>query len=313
MARRRSSPVHGLLVVDKPSGPTSHDVVAWARRALGTRQVGHAGTLDPMATGVRVLAVGEGTKLVRWLTREDKAYRAELALGVETDTLDAEGQPVERAAVPPFDDADLARVAATWRGPQRQRPPAYSAIKVAGKAAHARARAGEAMELPTRDVTVHELRVERSGPGRLSIAVRASKGFFVRALGRDLARGLGTRGHLVALRRVASGPYRVEEAVDGEVLRAAAGGGNGAARDSVVGALHPLEAITRSLPAVHLTSAGAEDARHGRPLLATRGAAGSPGAERAPAVALLDPAGRLIAVGVGHEGGFRVLRGLRRA
>jgi len=154
-ALRYGSAQHGVLVVDKPSGPTSHDVVAWARRALRTRAVGHAGTLDPMATGVLVLAIGEATKLVPYLTLDEKEYELELVLGAETDTLDAQGQVVAQAPVPSLDEAHVRAVAARFLGPQQQRAPVYSAIKVDGVALHRRARRGDVVEAPLRDVTAH--------------------------------------------------------------------------------------------------------------------------------------------------------------
>lgn len=300
MARRPD--VHGVLVVDKPRGPTSHDVVQRVRRALRTRAVGHAGTLDPMASGVLVVAVGEATKLVRWLTADDKAYRATIALGAETDTLDAEGEVVETLAPPPL-DLDAARlVAAGFVGPQRQRPPAYSAIRVDGVRLHERARRGEEVTAPERDVIVHRLEVLRADASELELEVVCSKGFYVRSLARDLARALGTRGHLTALRRTRSGPFGLEGAVGAEALAAAAADGD--ARAALVDRLLDLVESCAGMPRVVLDGTGVEDARHGRRVRADA----RPPAGVEP-VALLDGAGELVAVARSEQDGLRVLRG----
>ena len=305
MARRNDADVHGVLVVDKPRGPTSHDVVALARRALGTRAVGHAGTLDPMATGVLVVAVGEATKLVRWLTEDAKSYRATVTLGAETDTLDAEGRIVERAAVP--SDLTRARVEAIanerFAGPIRQRPPAFSAIKVGGRSLHERARRGEAVEVPEREVTVHRLDVLAIEGDRLELELDVSKGFYVRSLARDLARALDTRGHLSALRRIRSGAFILEGALDGEVLAAAARGDD-AARDRVRSALIEPAGACSGMPRVVLDADGVRDARHGRPIRTASAVDEEP-------LALLDESGRLVAIGARREGRIQVLRGLR--
>jgi len=313
MARKKKGDVHGVLVVDKPKGPTSHDVVAWARRALGTRAVGHAGTLDPMATGVLVLAVGEGTKLVRWLTDDDKIYRATVSLGAETDSLDAEGEVVERAEVPPFTLEDARRAAEAFVGTITQRPPIFSAIKVDGEPLHARARRGEAVEAPERQVTVRRLEILAVRPDAIDLEVEASKGFYVRSLGSDLARAMGTRGHLVALRRVQSGPFGLDEAFDGEALARAADreAPDEAARAEARARLLELAAACRGMPRVTLDERGETDAAHGR-AIALRHASG---AEAVPdgcePVALLAPSGQLCAVGKRAGGALRVVRGVR--
>jgi tRNA pseudouridine55 synthase len=249
---RRGDRVHGLLLVDKPAGPTSHDVVAWARRALGTRAVGHTGTLDPAATGLLVLLVGEATKLAAYLVADDQRYDAVVALGAETDTLDAAGAIVATAPVPP--DLDEAAIRAALQGLLGRRPqvvPAYSAVKRDGRPLHERARRGEIADLPAREVTLHAAEVtglawrvdadgaavvptsgagERRSPGTpcaqdaarearpraLEVALRlhTGSGYFVRSLARDLGRALGTRGHLRSLRRIAAGRYALPGAGD---------------------------------------------------------------------------------------------------
>jgi tRNA pseudouridine55 synthase len=228
----------GVLVIDKPRGPTSHDVVRRLRRALGVRAIGHAGTLDPMATGVLVVAVGEATKLVPWLTAHDKGYEATVALGIETDTLDAEGAEVRRVAPSvALCEALAARDVETWpalraaledeRARTLQTPPAYSAIRTGGERAHARARRGERLELAPRPVVVHRLRVVDASaePPSLQVSLDVGKGYYVRALARDLAGALGTVGHLTALRRTRSGCFTLADAhaldAPAESLRAA--------------------------------------------------------------------------------------------
>ena len=254
MGRRRISSVHGLLVVDKPKGPTSHDVVGWARRALQTRTVGHAGTLDPMATGVLVLGVGEGTKLLRWLTADSKRYRATVRLGVETDSLDADGVVTGEQPITPLTEAEARDGLAARVGPQAQRPPAYSAVKVDGERAHRLARRGDAVELPPRDIVVHELSLTDLAWPDLSFEAHLSKGAYVRSLARDLANDWGTVGHLVALRRIASGAFTMSEAVSADALRAARDEPSDAAATLP---LLPLEAVRRAMPAAVLTADGA--------------------------------------------------------
>ena len=304
----------GVLVIDKPRGPTSHDVVARVRRALGERAVGHAGTLDPMATGVLVVAVGEATKLVPWLTAAHKCYEATVALGVETDSLDAEGRETRRADVPP---ATLEALAAS-RGPSvahalrdalaaerartTQVPPAFSAIQQGGERAYSKARRGEAVDLAPRGVQVHALDLLACGddhPPWLVVRVEVSKGYYVRALARDLAAALGTVGHLTALRRTRSGCFTLDEALPLETPP-----------DELAARVDPLERVAaRALPVARLSHAGARDASHGRAV--------RPEDLDAPAsgpCAWLDPEGRLLAVGeTDSEGRGRVLRGFARS
>ncbi len=298
-----------MLVFDKPRGPTSHDVVAMVRRALGTRAVGHAGTLDPMATGVLVVAVGEGTKLVRWLTADDKRYRASVLLGAETNTYDAEGEIVARAPVPPLELDDVRSIAARFVGPIRQRPPAFSAIKVDGRPLHERARKGEAVEAPERHVVVHRLDILSVAEGRIELEVEASKGFYVRSLGRDLAVALGTLGHLVALRRLESGAFGLDGALDGEVLARAARGEEDA-RAEVHAKLRPLADACAGMPRVALSARGVENARHGRPIDLEDARSLDEVASDAGPIALLDGEGALVAIGARAGDRIRVQRGI---
>ncbi len=206
----------GLLLVDKPRGPTSFDVVARVRRALQTRRVGHTGTLDPMATGLLPVLVGPATRLVPFLTEGDKAYEAVVRLGVGTDSLDADGEVVAvdpAEAVAAVDGAAFEAALASQRGPIAQRAPIFSAIKVDGERLYAKARRGEAVEAPVRSVEVHRLALLDASPPDYTVAVECSKGTYVRALARDVAAHLGLHAHLVALRRTGVGALSVEDAV----------------------------------------------------------------------------------------------------
>ena len=300
---------HGVLIVDKPAGPTSHDVVSRVRRALGTREVGHAGTLDPMATGVLVVAVGEATKLLAWLTDHSKVYETTVALGVATDTLDAVGRETARVALDPGLLEALASCGtrevhprleaalAAERARTAQVPPAYSAIQKDGVRAYALARRGQDVQLPPREVAVLSLVLTgcSAAPPSVSLAVEATRGYYVRALGRDLAAALGTVGHINALRRTRSGCFTVEEATPLD-----------APRELLATRLQALEDVAaRVLPVARLTQAGCVDARHGRPV--------RPGdiVARAPGIAAwFDPGGAIVAIGeTDQDGAGRVKRG----
>ncbi|MGI5217300.1 tRNA pseudouridine(55) synthase TruB [Nocardia sp. CA-290969] len=208
----------GVLIVDKPSGPTSHDIVARARKLLHTKKVGHAGTLDPMATGVLVLGVERATKLLGLLTLTTKAYTATIRLGCATTTDDAEGEILTTAAAGHVTDADIAREVAVLSGEIQQVPATVSAIKVGGERAYARHRAGEEVKLAARPVTVSRFEVlARRDIAELDlvdldVVVECSSGTYVRALARDLGAALGVGGHLTALRRTRVGPFTLEHA-----------------------------------------------------------------------------------------------------
>lgn len=226
MARKRStSGLDGLLLIDKPAGWTSHDVVARVRRLTGQPRAGHTGTLDPFATGLLVVCLGRATRLAEYLTAHEKVYVGEVVLGSETDTGDAEGQVVARGEVPELDEAIRSRVAARFTGRIGQVPPSYSAVKVGGRRAYDLARRGEAVELAPRTVDVFDLRLDWAGEGRLRMTVRCGPGTYVRSLARDLGRELGCGAHLAALRRMRSGRFRVEDAWElGALERLAAAG-----------------------------------------------------------------------------------------
>jgi tRNA pseudouridine55 synthase len=259
----------GLLLVDKPSGMTSHDAVDIVRRWLGTRKVGHAGTLDPMATGLLVLGVGRATRLLRYLGELPKTYAATGRLGEETDTLDADGLIVRTAPV----DASLAevqRACASLVGESMQTPPAYSAVKVGGRKLYEAARGGEALEAPARPIRVDAFDVTAFDGRDLEARITCSGGTYVRVLVADVGRSLGCGAHLVGLRRTAIGSLRVEEA-----------------RPPGDGTLQPIERAVQHLPSIRLDPEEARAASHGRPL----GPAGIPGP-----YAVLDPEDALVGI-----------------
>jgi tRNA pseudouridine55 synthase len=214
----RDATTDGLLLVDKPAGVTSHDVVLAARRAFGESRIGHAGTLDPFATGLLVLLLGRATRLLPHLDGVPKEYEATIALGRETETDDLEGAPL-RDAPAPSDDA-IREAIVQLSGDLQQVPPAYSAKRVAGRRAYEAARAGEALELAPAAVHVYEWRDLRRDGDSLRATIACGGGTYIRALARDLGRLTGSAAHLAALRRVRSGPFRVADAVSLDVLRA---------------------------------------------------------------------------------------------
>jgi tRNA pseudouridine55 synthase len=225
MSRKNSPPPGpgGLVIVDKPAGMTSHDVVSRMRRIAGTRRVGHAGTLDPMATGVLVLGVERATRLLGHLALTRKTYDATIRLGQSTITDDAEGEVTATASASGVTDADIAAVVATLTGDIAQVPSSVSAIKVDGKRSYARVRSGEDVELAARPVTVYRFEVleRRPGPGEtvdLDVTVECSSGTYIRALARDLGAALGVGGHLTALRRTRVGPFGLGAARSLEAL-----------------------------------------------------------------------------------------------
>jgi tRNA pseudouridine55 synthase len=205
----------GVLLVDKPAGPTSQDVVSIVKRALGAAKAGHAGTLDPFATGLLLVCLGRATKLAGWLTGDDKSYRATVAFGAATDTDDSTGKEISRADASALTAAGVDAALVPFRGPISQVPPDFSAIQKDGRRMYDLARRGERVEIEPRPVVVHELLLESFAAGPVATAelsMRVSKGTYVRSLARDLGRALGIGAHLTALRRTASGPYEVSAA-----------------------------------------------------------------------------------------------------
>jgi tRNA pseudouridine55 synthase len=255
----------GLVVVDKSGGMTSHDVVSRVRRLAGTRKVGHAGTLDPMATGVLVLGVNRATRLLGHLMLTEKGYDATIRLGVATTTDDAEGEVVATSSADALDEATVRSAAAEFVGDLMQVPTAVSAIKVDGKRAYQRVRDGEEVELEARPVTVHALEVTdvRVTTGAttvdVDVSVRCTSGTYIRAIARDLGARLGVGGHLTALRRTAVGPYDLAVARTLDELADAPPG--------LQGALLPIaDAARAAFASYDLDEAGATDVRYGRAL-----------------------------------------------
>lgn len=247
----------GVLVIDKPSGMTSFDVVQRARRALKVKKVGHTGTLDPMATGVLPLCLGEATKIAQFITESTKAYEATIQLGATTDTLDADGRILEERPVPPMSAERLEQALEAFRGTFLQTPPMYSAVKVAGRRLYELARAGKEVERAAREVTVHELVLRDFSATQVRLSVRCSKGFFVRSLAAQLGEALGCGAHLAALRRTHSGPFSLADAVPlAAILETPQSAGPRML--SMERALADLEAVTVSaLDAVRVRHGGA--------------------------------------------------------
>ena len=222
MSRRRPSRFHGLLPVFKKAGPTSHDVVDMARKALHERRIGHTGTLDPMAEGLLLLCVGQATRLQQYLLLWDKTYRGEIKLGHATTTYDGEGEAIEPTDIPPeLDRATLEGLASQFRGEIEQVPPTYSAKKVAGKKLYELARNGEKVTPEPKTVVVHHLDLEAAPPDRLLVEATTSSGFYVRSLAHDIGAALGCGGYLQHLLRTNIGPYAADRALSQDALQAA--------------------------------------------------------------------------------------------
>ena len=274
MARRRPVTVHGAVIVDKPSGPTSHDVVGMLRRRFGERRIGHAGTLDPSATGVLVMGIGNATRLLRFATASHKSYECEIVFGVETRTLDAAGEPVTTSRMD-LDPADVAAAAADFIGTISQLPPMVSAVRVGGRRLHEIARSGQTAERAPRDVEVYRFKVDRTDdPLVYRAVVDCSAGTYVRTLGADLGTALGGGAHIRALRRTRSGSFTLSEAgppTEAELRT-------------------PLE-LVRDLAQILVSDEEAIQARSGVHLVDARYDGSGPWA-------LVDPTGALVAV---HE------------
>ncbi len=216
-----ASTTTGVLNIDKPAGMTSHDVVARVRRLTGIRRVGHAGTLDPLATGVLLVCVGPATRIVEYLQRGRKVYETTVRLGQETDTYDADGEVVAERPVPDFSLTEIDEALNVFRGEITQTPPAYSAIKQNGQPLYKLARAGVAVDVPTRQVTIDAIEILDWRNPELHLRITCSPGVYIRSIAHDLGRKLGVGGHVQSLRRAASGSWRVEDAVTLAALQAA--------------------------------------------------------------------------------------------
>ncbi|HVL79258.1 MAG TPA: tRNA pseudouridine(55) synthase TruB [Sphingomicrobium sp.] len=312
--------IHGWIVLDKPVGLGSTQAVSAVKRALREAgeprtRVGHGGTLDPLASGVLPIALGEATKLAGRMLDATKAYDFTIAFGAETDTLDTEGKPVATSDARPT-LADVEAVLASSTGEIEQVPPAYSALKIAGKPAYARARAGEEVELQARRVTVHALSIrhprESGGPApsedqrdsrtrgndskldQVTLSATVSKGTYIRSLARDIARALGTVGHVAMLRRTRAGPFLLEQAISLDFLEAAA-----KARQLTRTVL-PLQAALDDIPALPVTPGQAQLLRHGQRLS---------GFPAAPGLALAIEDQTPVALVEASADGLRVVRG----
>ena len=286
----------GLLLVDKPLGVSSHAVVSMARRALGEKKIGHAGTLDPLASGLLVLGVGTGTRFLTFCVGLDKTYLATMRLGYATTTDDAEGEriPVDGASLASCTPETIDKVVARYTGTISQVPSAYSAIKVDGVRAYEKARKGESVDLKARQVQVH--RIERgsitAGEGFLDVEliVECSSGTYIRALARDIGETLGVGGHLVRLRRSSVGPFGVHAAVSAEAISA--------------DALIPLEnVVAEVMPVMVVTGPARDDIRHGRSIACDGGEAG-------PRAVVDSESGSVLAVIECSSGRSRILMGM---
>jgi len=282
MKRKDDPSISGVLLIDKPAGLTSHDVVGRVRKALGMRRVGHAGTLDPMATGVLVIGVGPATRLLGIVGGHDKEYEATIRLGAATTTDDREGDVVSTADVSTLAEIDeklIVESIARFLGTIQQRPSAVSAVKIDGKRAYDRVRSGEDVELPERTVTIRAcevLGVRRSTKHiDVDVRVECSAGTYIRALARDLGTALGVGGHLTELRRTRSGAVRVTDCIDLD----------NADEEQLMG---PGTFARQELPATDINEADTVRARHGQVL--------SLSLPQAPAVALIGPGEDLVAV-----------------
>jgi tRNA pseudouridine55 synthase len=279
-------PHHGVLVVDKPAGPTSHDVVDAVRTVLGVRRVGHTGTLDPFATGVLPVCVGKATRLARFLGGGDKVYRATVRLGFATTTDDLMGEPLGAPRAVSVDRPGIEAALAELRDRKEQLPPTYSAKHVAGRRAHELAREGRKVVLQLVPVTIHALDLMDRDGDELVIEVRCSPGTYVRALARDLGEALRTGGHLVALRRLRSGAFSVEQAVELERLPAEG------ARSLV-----PLAHLLPEMPVVRVGEEGRAALARGRDLGRSLVLEGFP-ADPPPRLRVLDETGALVGLAV---------------
>ena len=293
MSRRRSSQWHGLLLVDKRQGPTSHDVVDMARHALGERRIGHTGTLDPMAEGLLVLCVGQATRLQQFLVRWDKTYHGQIRLGQATTTYDREGEPADpRGAVPELDPTVLARLEARLSGEISQTPPPYSAKKIGGKRMYELARSGQPAVAEPKMVTVHALSLERLDVDLLGVTVTVSSGFYVRSLANDLGTELGCGGYLDRLQRVSIGPFSTESAISQSVLESA--------DDplAIVGhaAWTPIDRVALPFAELQLNRSATERFVHGQEVVVLRSGGGALVVDSE--VTVRSPEGRLLGVGL---------------
>ena len=284
--RAAGETVEGLVVVDKPAGCTSHDVVARIRRIYGLRRVGHAGTLDPDATGVLLVGLGRATRLLRFLTETGKVYRGEVAFGVATDTLDAAGTETDRRPMPDLNREGLEAVLPRFLGTIAQIPPMVSAVKVDGRRLHERARAGEVVERAPRTVRIDRIEIEEFVAGdhpRARLLVECGSGTYIRSLAADLGEAAGGCAHLAWLRRLQVGPFPIEEAATLEEIA-----------ESPEKVVLPLVEAVRHLSRVDVDADTARGVAHGAVFPATA-LAPAVGADAGP-LAVVGPDGNLLAL-----------------
>lgn len=261
MARRkRGQAVHGWVCLDKPLALGSTEAVSIVRRLFDAQKAGHAGTLDPLATGILPIALGEATKTVPFMMDAEKVYRFTVTWGVSTDSVDAEGTEIASSDVRPAREAVEAALPA-FVGEIEQVPPRFSAIKVDGQRAYDLAREGEAFELKARPVTIHEAAITASDTDSVEIRVRTGKGVYIRSLARDLAVMLGAEGHVTALRRERVGPFSTDNAVTLDILREMVH--RGAASEGLL----PVATALDDIPDLAVTATDAFSLRQGRPIL----------------------------------------------
>ena len=256
-------PRHGLLIVDKPGGPTSHDIVAAVRRHAAGLRVGHTGTLDPFATGVLPLCLGKATRLSRFLTSSRKVYAGSIRLGIATDTYDPEGRAIFEGSLDGISEEAIRGAAAEFLGTTLQTPPPYSARKLAGLPSYRLAREGKIVILPPTEVTVHWFEITQVRLPFVDFAIETSPGTYVRSIAHDMGRGLGCGGHLATLRRVAVGPYVAQQA---HTMAAIEHNAREGTLDSLI---VPLREVNIGIPSVTVTPAGEAAMGHGRDLTTT--------------------------------------------
>ena len=289
-------PQDGLLIIDKPSGLTSHDVVQHVRKALGTRRVGHGGTLDPDATGVLLVAAGQATRFFRFLSKDDKAYQGRIRLGFATDTRDASGRPLaEECPRRPDRDAVLSAMKA-FEGETLQIPPRFSAKKIGGRPVYKRARAEEEFELEPVRVRISRFALCAYAPPYIDFEAVCSAGTYIRSLAHDLGQELGCGAHLAVLRRTSVGCYGLDQAVALEAFEAAA------ARGEASRFIRPLESLLPWAPVITVRRDAEVFVRNGRTLGPAELAGpcpglDEPGSPRADVVRLLSSEGKLLALG----------------
>jgi tRNA pseudouridine55 synthase len=298
MKRKDARDVHGILLFDKPQGLSSNQALQIVRRLFGAAKAGHTGSLDPLATGLLPICFGEATKIAGLLLGSRKAYLAECRLGVVTDTDDAEGRAIETRPVPALDDVTIERALSALTGRIVQVPPAYSAIKRDGQPLYKRARRGETVEVPSREVDVHAFRLVGRTADGLRLHVECGSGTYVRSLVRDLGERLGCGAHVVALRRLWVEPFTAADMVGLDALREIAATGGTAALDAL---LLPIETGLTAYPAVRVNRADAERLRQGQPVT---------GDVQPGSYVALDVEGRAVAlVESGADGCLRCRRG----